>query len=228
MSGDLVPVEGAQAPSIFERSPDKMVEYAAGVANTLKNVIDKQNLSVKLGAGTHVKAEGWSTLGTMLGVVPREVSVDQHDDGTYEAVVELYNIQTDRVVGRGSAICSPDEKNWRNRDRFARRSMAITRATSKAYRLSLGWIVTLAGYEVCPAEEMDTDPPKAALIFDMGDEQHCVKLTEEMKKRGVSAQDRERLIPAMHGKEFSAATLGDLIREMGLKTKNPKPTTTTG
>jgi hypothetical protein len=33
--------------------------------------------------------------------------------------------------------------------------MAITRATGKAYRLGLSWIVTLAGYSPTPYEEMD-------------------------------------------------------------------------
>jgi ABC-type proline/glycine betaine transport system substrate-binding protein len=39
--------------------------------------------------------------------------------------------------------------------------MAITRATGKAYRLGLSWIVTLAGYQPTPAEEMfDIDIPQ--------------------------------------------------------------------
>lgn len=42
-----------------------------------------------------------------------------------------------------------------NRPRFARRSMALTRATGKACRLALSWIMALAGYQSCPAEEME-------------------------------------------------------------------------
>ena len=33
-------------------------------------------------------------------------------------------------------------------------SMAQTRAVSKAFRLALSWVMTLAGYEPTPAEEM--------------------------------------------------------------------------
>ena len=33
--------------------------------------------------------------------------------------------------------------------------MALTRATGKAFRLGFSWIITLAGYEATPAEEMD-------------------------------------------------------------------------
>jgi hypothetical protein len=47
-----------------------------------------------------------------------------------------------------------DERNWSHRDDYALRSMAQTRAVAKALRLCLGWIMSLAGYEATPAEEM--------------------------------------------------------------------------
>jgi hypothetical protein len=47
-----------------------------------------------------------------------------------------------------------DEPTWAKRPGYARRSMAVTRATGKAFRLGFSWIMTLAGYEVTPAEEM--------------------------------------------------------------------------
>lgn len=64
-------------------------------------------------------------------------------------------------ISRASAECgSDDEKDrygkaiWANRPKYARRSMAQTRATGKACRLAFSWIMSLAGYEVTPAEEM--------------------------------------------------------------------------
>ena len=70
-------------------------------------------------------------------------------------------------IGRASAECgSPDELDrhgkpvWSSRPRYARRSMAQTRATGKACRLAFSWIMALAGYEPTPAEEMpDTRQP---------------------------------------------------------------------
>lgn len=112
----------------------------------------------------------------MLGVLPREVGVTACEDGSYEAIVELIRTGDGAVIGRASAICgTPDEPTWATRPAYARRSMAITRATGKAYRLGFSWIMALAGYEPTPAEEM-TDvvdgeivhppqqrkPPKAA------------------------------------------------------------------
>jgi hypothetical protein len=64
-------------------------------------------------------------------------------------------------ISKASAECgSSDELDkygkpiWSNRPRYARRSMAQTRATGKACRLAFSWIMSLAGYEVTPAEEM--------------------------------------------------------------------------
>lgn len=155
MSTSLIEVEKtAVQPSIFELPPKQMIAFASQVANELVAVIDKQKLYTVIQGKKHVRIEGWSTLGSFLGVVPREVSVSKDDDGTYEAKVELFSVKTGQIVGQASAICSVDEKRWGNAEDYARRSMAITRATGKAYRLGFSWIMTLAGYEATPFEEM--------------------------------------------------------------------------
>jgi hypothetical protein len=59
---------------------------------------------------------------------------------------------------RAYGVCSSDEPNWRGKPEFQLASMAQTRAAGKVLRLLLGWIVTLAGYEPTPAEEMVHEP----------------------------------------------------------------------
>jgi hypothetical protein len=59
-------------------------------------------------------------------------------------------------------LCSSTESNWANKPEFQLMSMAQTRAAGKVLRLLLGWIVTLAGYEPTPAEEMIDEPTPAA------------------------------------------------------------------
>lgn len=145
--------------SLFELPPQQKIAMASEIATALKDIIVRQRLWVRIGPAEHVKAEGWATLGSLLGIVPRERSVIEHADGTFEAYVELYAMATDRVVGGASAICGADETRWGKADRFARRSMAITRATGKAYRLGFSWIVSLAGYSPTPAEEMPDYSP---------------------------------------------------------------------
>ena len=142
--------------------PSAMVKQAEIVAGTLSGIIDKQGLFKQIGNNKYVKVEGWTTLGAMLGVVPRAVSVKEIRDGVFEATVELVRVSDGMVVGRGIAECGdPDEidkygnPTWADRATFAKKSMAQTRATGKAFRLSFSWIVTLAGYQPTPAEEMD-------------------------------------------------------------------------
>lgn len=140
--------------TIFQMQPKEMVVFATEVANVLKDVIEKQKLFTVISGRKYVRVEGWATLGTIIGILPVEDQVIEHPDGSFEATVKLVRQSDGGMVGRGSALCGSDERTWGSRDRFARRSMAITRATGKAYRLGLSWIMSLAGYEPTPAEEM--------------------------------------------------------------------------
>lgn len=154
---DLVPREERSlqtSQNIFDLGPKQMVAQASSMATVLADVIDKQKLYTNIQGKKHVRAEGWATLGSMLGILPKERSVVEQPDGSYEAFVDLVSVRDGRVIGGGSALCSSDESRWRNAERYARRSMAVTRATGKAYRLAFAWVMALAGYEGTPAEEM--------------------------------------------------------------------------
>jgi len=151
----IVHDESVQLGTIQAVSPSDVIVRASAVARELKKIINAQKLFKSIKGREYVYVEGWSTLGAMLGVLPREESSVELEDGSYEAVVELIRASDGAVVGRASAICGMDEDKWANSPRFARRSMATTRATGKAYRLGYSWIMTLAGYAPTPAEEMD-------------------------------------------------------------------------
>lgn len=135
-------------------TPREMVQQASEMAGVLKDIIAKRRLYTNIRGKAHVRCEGWTTLIAMLGIIPREVSSIELEDGSYEAVVELVRIKDQAVIGRASAVCGMDEATWKTRAKYARKSMAATRATGKACRLSFSWIMELAGYEVTPAEEM--------------------------------------------------------------------------
>ena len=137
-----------------------LVSGAAELAGQLAIIINKQNLATVIKGKRFVNVEGWTTLATMLGVTAREVcTVEQ--EGIYIATVELVRMSDGACISRASAECgSADELDkygkpiWSNRPRYARRSMAQTRATGKACRLAFSWIMSLAGYEPTPVEEM--------------------------------------------------------------------------
>lgn len=140
---------------LYDYGPVDRVEQARKMANVLADVIVQQDLAVKIGKGKHVTVGGWSLLGTMAGCLPRERQVIERENGDFEAFVEVVRVRDGVVVGGGSAICGHDEAVWASRPRNARRSMAVTRATGKAFRISFGWVMGLAGYSETPAEEME-------------------------------------------------------------------------
>lgn len=132
------------------------VAAAGDLSRALADVIRQQKLYSTIQGKDFVKVEGWTTLAAMLGVTPHEVSVVEEPEGVFTATVELRRLADGQAVGRASAECGgSDEQMWAKRPRNARRSMALTRATGKACRLAFSWIMTLAGYEATPAEEMD-------------------------------------------------------------------------
>jgi hypothetical protein len=159
----LVPRESSEIElgTLRANTPAALLAAASSVATPLAEMIDKQGLANNIQGRQYVRCEGWTTMGAMLGVVPQEVSNVASQDGVYVATVELVNIKTGNVVGRASAECgAPDELDrngqpiWSNRPAYARRSMAATRATSKAFRLSFSWVMVMAGYSATPAEEV--------------------------------------------------------------------------
>ena len=141
--------------------PNAIVERASAQANALAKVIKQQKLSVNIGGREHVRIEGWTLLGTMLGVFPVVEWSRPYMDVGWEARVEARTL-SGAVVGAAEAECLRIEDNWTDKPDYALRSMAQTRAASKALRLPLGFIMVLAGYEGTPAEEMDGVKPSQA------------------------------------------------------------------
>lgn len=153
------PEQPSQKMSLFEMRPQNMVNEAAALANVLNDVIEKNKLyeeiKTKDGVKKFIKCEGWTALGAMIGVMAKEVEVKELPDGSYEATVQIIKWVDGSVKGQASAYCGVDEKMWKDRPKFARRSMAVTRATSRAFRLNFSWITAFKGYEPTPAEEIN-------------------------------------------------------------------------
>ncbi|HET7408215.1 MAG TPA: hypothetical protein VFJ21_13910 [Mycobacteriales bacterium] len=160
---DIEHVEQQHATTLFRTDdPVEVVERASRIADALKDVLDKKGLVERIQGKGHVKVEGWQLLGSMLGVTA--VCVDTEPiDGGFKATVEARTIDG-RVVGRADALCTKHEKRgpWKSSDDYARLSMAQTRATSKALKGPLGFVVSLGGYQTTPAEEMTFAEPDGA------------------------------------------------------------------
>lgn len=129
------------------------VVIATRVADSLKKVLESQHLIQKIGNNNYVTVSGWSTLGTMIGIRVEIESVEPFPTKArfgYKAKVNLIDGRGIKV-GEGEAIATSGGKQ---KEEHAVYSMAITRATGKAFRLSLAWIMELAGYSSTPYEEM--------------------------------------------------------------------------
>ena len=129
------------------------VVIATRVANALKSVLESQNLIQTISGNNYVTVSGWSTLGTMIGIRVDIISVEPFPTKArygYKAKVELVDGRGNKV-GEGEAIAT---SSGRQKEEHAVYSMAITRAVGKAFRLSLAWIMELAGYSSTPYEEM--------------------------------------------------------------------------
>jgi len=129
------------------------IALATDVADALSDVLENQGLSIELKKGQpkYVTAEGWNTLGTILGTYACTEEVVPLTDGKkgYKAVVSI--MQGDKVLSRAEAIAVFGSFQ---KDAPSVYSMAQTRAMGKAYRMAFSWIIKLAGYQATPAEEM--------------------------------------------------------------------------
>ena len=157
---ELAVREPIQAPTLFGTAdPALVVAKAAETAKPLAEVIRKQKLFTQIQGKAHVRVEGWTLLGSMLGVFPVCVwtrRINEEGRVGWEARVEARTLNGS-VVGAAEAECMRSEKTWGNRDDYALRSMAQTRATSKALRQPLGFVIQLAGFNPTPAEEIPND-----------------------------------------------------------------------
>ena len=128
------------------------------VANQLRAFVDANNLATSVQGKEFVNIEAWQYAGSFFGLVAMTdhvINVSTPDEMKYQAKVVVHNPETGRVYGCGIMVCSNKESGKKFYQEYAIMSMAATRATGKAYRLMLSFLVRLAGYEATPAEEMD-------------------------------------------------------------------------
>jgi hypothetical protein len=154
-STDLVP---AAPVTVFGTSdPDAALERMAALASRLVDVVRDQKLAVRIQGREHLRVEAWTTLGGMLGIFPMVTWTKPNESGDgFVARVEV-RTRHGEIVGAAEAECSRAEKVWQDRYPYSLRSMAQTRAISRALRAPLGQVVTLAGYDATPLEEMPTE-----------------------------------------------------------------------
>jgi len=160
-------------------TPLAQMQRAKAIAKEIASTVG--HLIVNIQGRQYPTVAWWQAVGWAFNVTSTEVEVIKQvtEDGSieYMAVVAIVRIDTGETVSRGSAIASSAELNAKGNpppwsmNAFSVRSMAITRATGRAYRHGCAIIPHLLKIEATPAEEMPIEsaqpearalPPAAA------------------------------------------------------------------
>lgn len=159
------------------RHPDTVLAEASLVAKAVDRLVkSRPDLVQIIGGRKHPKFELLQIVGSMFRLTARvRETRPLHDPDGWEATAEAYHVPSGTVVAVGEGMCTRDEPSWDVRPKYQwvngkrekvgeepvtshqRRSMAQTRACSKALRLALGWVLGLAGYEATAAEELTAE-----------------------------------------------------------------------
>jgi hypothetical protein len=198
--------------------PAAVVERATATAEALAPVISAQKLFTSISGKRHVRVEGWTLLGTMLGVFPIIVWTKPIPDDWTPADGQVYGFEArceartraGELVGAADARCTRGESLWKTRDDYAIQSMAQTRSISKCLRVPLGFVMQLAGYEAAPAEEMDSTAGETPVT------QPEAKKASQAKMKKIHALGNDL------GWDHD-----ELRRQLGLEAKNRSMTTLT-
>jgi len=163
------------APAALETyGTSGLVDRFSMIADEIAPLIKARSWAVNMGRSDHVKIEGWTCLGAIMGIGPSTKSVTPiiDDNGRtvgYEAHVAVCRAVDGAEIGSAINECRFSEvikrkddgeivKRWVQPDgsvnHHAMKSMAQTRAASKALASWCRPIVEMAGYSGTPYEEM--------------------------------------------------------------------------
>lgn len=156
----------------------KKLSQAIQIANLTRKIITEKKLFCEIKGNKYVYVKGWKLIGSLLGLVPEidvektkiEEKVQNYEKDGKQKTFKLFRVTAvaylrDKAGNRyGTAIglCSNTERNWIGRDETAIIGMAQTRAIGRVCKNALDWLVTLAGYEDVPVEEVseNSEPVK--------------------------------------------------------------------
>ena len=152
--------------AVAAMSPKEVVAQNKERADALIQVVNQTESYQRIGGKNYLMVEAWQLIGrfdsaTAITAWSRPLVEDGEEIGQ-EARVEIW--KHGEVVGGAEMACGYDEFVCRGKEgvskKNAAKSMAQTRATSKAFRMVYSFVAVLAGYQPTPAEEMSLEPPQ--------------------------------------------------------------------
>lgn len=217
------------------RHPDTVLAEASLVAKSVDRLVkSRPDLVQVIGGRKHPRFELLQIVASMFRVTARvRETRPMHDPDGWEAIAEAYHVPTGQVIAVGDGMCTRDEPSWDMRPKYQwingkrekvgeepvtshqRRSMAQTRACSKALRLALGWVLGLAGYEATAAEEMPDEP--AAHPAPQVRRKSQRQQQEPDAPETISAQQQKMLWAAARGRGLTDAQVAEILEVHGYK-----------
>ena len=175
MENEIVEIQSSKNEIMVTREPAVILAEAKKAAQALMTVVAQKKKPVIFNNEQYLEFEDWQTVGKFYGLSVKVIKTTFIELGGvhgYEASADVIRLSDGMVVSSAEAMCLNDEDNWSVRTKyewkdgkktkagdipvplFQLRSMAQTRACSKAFRNVLAWVVVLAGFKPTPAEEM--------------------------------------------------------------------------
>lgn len=172
---EIVEVEQGVNGISVSRNPQVVLNEARKAAQALISVVSQKKKPVIFNGEQYLEFEDWMTVARFYGLsvkVSKTAFVDFGGVKGYEAVADVIRNTDGMIISSADGMCLNDEPNWSTRPKFEfingqrkkteeipvplfqLRSMAQTRACSKALRNVLAWVVVLGGFKPTPAEEM--------------------------------------------------------------------------
>ena len=136
-------------------NPNREIARSKEMADALVRVVEQKKLYTMINGKKFLHVEAWQLLGrfcSLWGKIIESKPVELWNHHGFESTASIID-STGAEISRANAVCMDDEPNWKNKSIFELKAMSQTRALSRAYRTSLSFIVSLAGYESGAAEE---------------------------------------------------------------------------
>jgi len=195
---ELIETQPSAVPVVFSRDPKQALAQMRDLVKDVAKECTGPNFISNIKGKQYPKVEWWTTVGASLGLFPVNEwakRLDRDGEIVYEARVSVRN--QGNVVTAAQSLCSSKEDNWHTenkktgditpKDEHAIMSMAITRATSKSFRIGLSMLAVMAGLEPTPAEEI----PPNGFSDDFNKKKGPPK--ESKKARKISKKQMERI-----------------------------------
>ena len=183
----LTPIQ----PNLSPQEYSTQLSDARAKAQLLAQIVEDRKLYAIIAGRKYLEVEAWQTIGVGYGITAIVEWTRPIPEGGWEARA-IAQDGMGRIRAAAETECGRlGDSPWDERPNYQQRSMAQTRAVSKALRSCLSWVVVLAGYEPTPAAEMpfdrDTEPAQQALPQQVSPQGLCrVHSIPFVRRQGVS------------------------------------------